>query len=515
MKRGFFPIILLCLLVATPACTGYQELIRNWERYEPTPFYRDYAKARPGIEIPPAPRNANFENQVAKIKEMKKKWEKALETVEEEGAFLRPELSRFRELFPASTDPSIGEAVLARGFSLQDLEILALVRNPGVKGAERTLRASIEAYSQVWNLDEILRQYTAFTESLMSGIGPMVGEEAIEMKFPFPGVLALKGEIVTQEVKAARETLEIARRTAITESRKAYWNFIFFIRAQEINREMLGLLQHLQAVATTRYETGETSFQDLIKIHIERDKLEEELKTLREEQRNFEVKILEILDLPPTTKMGVPTALVPPKEVPHPDSLFPIALKSRQELRQMSAMIAKMERMIEMAETMIYPPYSLSLSLFQDEAISQVGAMKMQEPFPAKTTASMGAGLPKMPWYGKNDAYLRETRQKLAALREDLKKMENETIFMVREAWFRLDQARREEALYAERVVNLSQAALEVSTRGYETGKVTFADVIDSYTGWLNDNLSAERRRSNLGISRAELQEVLGVGWKD
>ncbi|MBI5967275.1 MAG: hypothetical protein HY882_05405, partial [Deltaproteobacteria bacterium] len=203
MNRRFFPIMALCLLVAVPACSGYQELIRSWERYEPTPFYRDYAKARPVSEIPPTPRDANFENQVAKIKEMKKKWEKALETVEEEGAFYRPEPSRLKELRPAATDLSTAEAVLARGFSLQDLEILALVRNPGVKAAERTLRASIEAYSQVWNLDEILRQYTAFTEDLMTGVGPMVGEETIEMKFPFPGVLALKGEIVTQEVKAS------------------------------------------------------------------------------------------------------------------------------------------------------------------------------------------------------------------------------------------------------------------------------------------------------------------------
>ncbi len=96
----------------------------------------------------------------------------------------------------------------------------------------------------------------------------------------------------------------------------------------------------------------------------------------------------------------------------------------------------------------------------------------MKEPFAMATTASTGAGLPKMPWYGSNDAYLRETRQKLAALREDLKRMEDETVFRVREAWFRLDQARREEALYAGRVVGLSQAALDVSTRGYETGKV-------------------------------------------
>ena len=131
------------------------------------------------------------------------------------------------------------------------------------------------------------------------------------------------------------------------------------------------------------------------------------------------------------------------------------------------------------------------------------------------TTASTGAGLPKKPWYGSNDAYLGETRQKLAALREDLEGARAETLFRVREAWFRLDLANREEALYDKRVVNLSQAALEVSTRGYETGNVTFADVIASYSNWLKDNLALERRKSDLGISRAELEEAVGSPWKD
>jgi len=514
MKKGFFLPWALGMTMMIPACTGYQELIRSWERYEPTPLYRDYAQPGLAKQIPSTPVDQNFEKGVQNLKERKKGWEDSLKVPEKEDGFYRPDPSRFGTLLPAGKDPSLAEEVLTKGFTLEDLEILALVRNPGMKAAERTLRASLEAYSQVSNLDEILRQYTAFTEGLMTGIGPMEGGESMEVKFPFPGVLALKGEIVTQEVIASKEMLGIARRMAITQSRQAYWELLLTIRAQKITGEMLRLLKHLEAVATVRYETGKTSFQDLIKIRIETDKLGEDLKTIREEQKNFEAKIREILDLPPETKVGLPIAQTPQLEIPSLKSLFPVALERRQELRQMRAMVGKMERMIEMAETMIYPPYSLSLSLFQDEAIAQVGTMRMKEPFPVKTTASTGAGLPRMPWYGTNDAYLRETRQKLAALGEDLKKTEDETLFKVREAWFRLDRAKRQEALYAERVVNLSQAALEVSTRAYETGNVAFADVIASYTGWLNDRLALEKERSNLGIARSELEEAVGGPWK-
>jgi outer membrane protein TolC len=64
-------------------------------------------------------------------------------------------------------------------------------------------------------------------------------------------------------------------------------------------------------------------------------------------------------------------------------------------------------------------------------------------------------------------------------------------------------------------VVNLSQAALEVSTRAYETGNISFADVMESYGSWLNSRLSLERERSNLGIARSEVEEAVGGRWKE
>ena len=452
---------------------------------------------------------------MAKLKEMKAQWEKVLETREEGGDFYRPDSDKFERLRPAAIDPVSAERVLAEEFALQDGEVLVMLRNPSVKGAKDRFRATLETYNQAWNLDEILRQYSAFTEDLMTGVGPAKGREPVEMKFPFPGVLALKGEIVSQEVKGSKKTLEIAVRTAITQFRKAYWNLLFSHRAREITTEMLGLLSHLEAVARTRYEAGRTSFQDLIKVSIEKEKVEEDLRSIGEQQRNIEAKILEILDLKPTAGAIVPKVVRPESNVPSLDLVYSLALQKRQELQRTRDEIGKMERMIEMVETAVYPLYSLNLSLFQDEAVSQVGTYRKKEPFEVTTTASTGAGLPKKPWYGSNDAYLGETRQKLAALREDLEGARAETLFRVREAWFRLDLANREEALYDKRVVNLSQAALEVSTRGYETGNVTFADVIGSYSNWLKDNLALERRRGDLGISRAELEEAVGSPWKD
>ncbi|MBW1819060.1 MAG: TolC family protein, partial [Deltaproteobacteria bacterium] len=232
---------------------------------------------------------------------------------------------------------------------------------------------------------------------------------------------------------------------------------------------------------------------------------------LEETQRNIEAKLLELLSLPPDVRLGTPKRIETTREMPVLDTLYGLALERRQELRRKRAVIGKMERMVEMIETMVIPPFTLNLSLYEDEAINKVGFTATKETFPVKTKAYTGAGLPKMPGYGSNDAYLRKTKRKLQALREDLKENEAVTVTMVRKAWFDLDLARREELLYRDRIVQQTQAALDVSLRGYESGNVTFADMVSSYKIWLQARLNVYKKRSDLESAWAELEKTVGV----
>jgi len=166
--------------------------------------------------------------------------------------------------------------------------------------------------------------------------------------------------------------------------------------------------------------------------------------------------------------------------------------------------------MIEMAKRMILPSYSMNLSLYADRSVNQVGTQAGKPTFMTSSAASVGAGLPKLPWYGAQDAYLRETRQKLLALKKELANSEAATHTAVRQAWFVLARAVREFRLYGKSVVKLSQVALSVSNRGYEAGNLSFADVIGSYTLWLDANLALERRRADAGITQAELDKIVG-----
>ncbi len=486
--------------VVAPALGGYRDLKQEMDAYTP-PIVRQ----PPVVAGPTVDRSLeDFDETKRAIEAMRNRWADMANR-----RLLAPDTA---PLTSAASDDAQTLAILKHQFSLDATRALIILRNPAVSAAAYRVQAALEGFGQVTQLDEILRQYAAFTEGVMAGVGPMRGGgDAIGMKFPFPGVAALKGQVAEKNVEAELHRLGMIRRDTVARGSKAYWNLLYTHRALRITRTTLDRLDHLESVATTRYGAGKTSYQDVVKIRIGREKLGEQLNTLTKQRTNLETELLALMNIPPGPSLGWPRTTTPDTSLPKLAALYPLALENRQELKRMRAMVGRMERMLEMAETMIQPAFSQNYALYADDAIVQVGSAAMQPTFNTSVPATRGKGLPKNAWFGSRDAYLRETRRKLDALKADLADGEARTRLLVRTGWFDLDRARRERNLYKNRLVELAQTSLDVSTRGYESGKVSFADVIASYTGWLDVNLASERRTSDLGIARVELERRIGT----
>jgi outer membrane protein TolC len=508
MKIKLLMIDLIVLGLAVSAQAGYGDLKDAYESYKPTPYYESQLRTaeKPITSAPDDSFKQDME--ILNAKRFQESQKDKGRIVQEVIGDLDSELMSV--LDPSATDSFAAAAFLRESYDLKTLITMVILRNPSITAAEKNYRAAIEKISQVTELDTILRQYSAFTEGVMTGVGPMKGKDPVNMKFPFPGVTALKAQVAQQEIKIARLELEKSIRNAVSATKKSYWNLLYVKQARAITQEIMILLTHLEGVATTRYEAGRTSYQDVIKIRINKETLKERLVTLEEREKNLEVSILAGLNLPAESVMGIPERQIMEAPVPDINFIYVQAQNHRQEIRQIRAIIGKMERMLEMAETMILPPFSLNLSLYQDEAVMRVGTFNKMGTFPQTTAASRGAGLPKNSWYGTNDAYLRQIRQNIEALKAKSKSVEDNTIRLVRKVWFDLDQAKREESLYARTIVDLAQTSLEVSTQGYESGKVMFADVFASYDLWFKARLALERKRSDVGVTWAELEKSVG-----
>lgn len=511
MKYFFSLLAVFSLLNTGAALAGYDSLQKDFDSYQPKSYYTPIFAHEKGKQDDGAAGDTTFRQQIEQLKTLKEEWQDSLADPAGHEGFFRPELLKTGQLAETAAHDSTTAALLADRFTVDDLEILALFRNPAIKSAEDSARAAVESISQISELDAILYRYTAFTESLMSGIGPMKGENAVKNRFPFPGLTALKGGIAVQEVTVARQQLEIARRSVLTSLRRGYWNLLFTHQAIEIQGDTVQLLANLEAVAQSRYESGDTGFADLLQVRIKRQLMEDERQTLVEKKLTLEAMVLQLLNLPPETAVGIPGGVEVNGIAVDLDTLYRMALTNRQEIRQKQAQIVKMEKMVELGETMILPPFTLGFSWFEDEAAAQVGSAAPQKTFATSTSASRGAGLPMNPWYGTSDSYLNRSRFALMALKNDLKRVEKETIYQVRAAWFELDRAERQQKLYTSSVVELSRAAWEVSSRGYGTGSVPFATVMGAHGEWLKTMIALARATSDLAIARSELEAAIGT----
>ncbi|HSO18279.1 MAG TPA: TolC family protein, partial [Desulfosarcina sp.] len=274
MKR--LPTAFAAFVLSVAADTGYggyRDLKRELDAYEPPAMLYQQGTAR----LPAGGGEDDFEAARQIIQAARERWEQL--------ASRRPTaVLGDGDIAPAPADASLDDdralALLRPRFSLLTVQSLILLRSPSVKGAEDRFQAALEGFDQVTQLDEILRRYSAYTAAVMPGVGPMRGMgDTIQMKFPFPGVTALKGQVAEQNVAAAKHEMDMVRRDTVAQGTKAYWNLLYAHRALEVTRDTLHRLNHLESVATTRYGAGKTSYQDVIKIRIGREKLEDQLNT--------------------------------------------------------------------------------------------------------------------------------------------------------------------------------------------------------------------------------------------
>jgi len=406
--------------------------------------------------------------------------------------------------------------IFARELHKTELLTLVFLRNSKIKAAKDRLDAARQAIRQVENLDAVLRQYAAFTSALSNGVGPMK-EAMVQEKFPFPAVAALKGQIARQAVIIAQENLEISRRSALVKCEQEFWNLYYNHQAQKLTAEMSHLLEHLESVARSRYQTGKAGFQELIQVQITLEEIRDKQTTLHRKQKSLEANLKQLLDLGSITEMGLPVIDPSHLQVTSKAHDIPIstldklAQDNRQEIRIAKAQITRMELLIDLAESMILPPFTLNLADFSNKTIQQVGSGAKSAAFKDDIKAQVGAGLPRAPWFGTNDPYIESSRHILLGQKAMLADLQAATKADIFERWFQLDKASRNVTLYHTKIVDLSQAALDVVTQGYETGETPFAQVNISYQNWLNSRLALAKSKSDLGIAMSRLQERLGI----
>jgi hypothetical protein len=515
-KKLILPASLAVLLVTAGVAFagGFSSLKKDYMEYGGSEYLKENLSVEAPITVAPENQGEGLKELRAVKKELggRKSIEaKALEeSIIRNGLFMPgPFLwEKVKQVPKDETEIKGFERLLTDEYNLETVLAVALRNNQDIKRSLESARAALEKYDQVANLDEILNQYAVFTKNLKIRLGKPLHKRPLTLDFPFPGMLALKGNIVDKEVLIARLKLERTVQDVITRVRETYYEAVYLDNAVSVTKEVLELLRRTREVINTVYTTGKSSLNDVVKIQIEIDRVENELVETVEKKYSMQLKLNKLLDIsegftPPVVPELTPLSLAYVEE-----ELFREGEVTRNEIKMKLAKLDRMRLLIEMAEKRFYPDFTLGFSLFENRILKQVGT---DAPEPAFPTRPMVRGAN---WFGSNDAFIRETRKKYRALEEEIEELKNSTVYEIDQALYRYENAGRLRTLFESRLVPKTKLTVEINETMYITGKVDFMDLIDSQQLYLNFSLSLKKSIKDMNVEAARLERLVGSAIK-
>ncbi|MBI5416422.1 TolC family protein [Candidatus Poribacteria bacterium] len=423
------------------------------------------------------------------------------------------------------------ENEFSNNLNLNILITYAYINNPELKSIRNKWKASLQQYPQEIYLDNILKQYNSFTKVLDVKLGTQYQKEFMTKKFPLPGLLTIKGDIVKTNVIMESLEYEKTLRNLITEIKMNYYDFIFLLQSIKIVKENQAFLKVITTIAESKYSTGGSNFSDIIKTHIEIAKLDYELIELNNEIDTIKAKFNSLLncrdvkfcistDTNSTKTQNVETqnfVSLPDYKISITiDDLYKLTDENQQELKRIRTQIEKMQFMLEMGKRMYLPEFTTGASYFEDKS-EILGGINTDMNSNMNKTFNPATDLMMMPdyfWFNKNDAYLEELKYEIESMKNMLSSEKNKYIYSAKSLYLKLDVVERKINLYKSTLIPRSEEALKAVITAYQTGKVDIEEIIDSFETYLEFQLEYYKVVKEYRNNLLELENNVGVNLK-
>lgn len=397
---------------------------------------------------------------------------------------------------PAEQDPFAGLAELERSLLVQEV----LRRNPSIEAAREAWGAALERFPQVTSLDDPSVGYAAAPRSFGSSAVKDGHRVEVAQRLPFPGKLALRGEIALASAEVAGNAFEEARVRLAETASILFDDYTLAARALEITAAHQALLEDLLRIATTRYAAGEGSQQDPLQAEVERARLLHEERSLRAESRIAHARINALLHRTP----GAPLP-APPRGLAQPAAreidraiLVDRALRERSELRAAQARVRAREASVALARRDFFPDVTLVSGwdgFWQEKEIRPSVGLELELPIQI----------------GRRRAALAEARAELAGAEREQTALEDEVRLEIETSAERLAEAHHLLGIIESRLLPAARDRVAAARAGFGAGRNDFGSLIEAERSLRDAELEREQSLADLFRRQAELARASGA----
>lgn len=411
--------------------------------------------------------------------------------------------SRFTEPVARNEAPSTDaelDHMLSEPLDLEVLTKIAMDRNPELKEALARTKAGIEEVQRAGALDDPmlkvetwgipLNKPAAFNQDQTNMLG-------LRQTFPFPGNLNLRGEAALRDAESTYQVYRNRRLDVAQRLRKAYLEYYSMSKEIDIHLEHVAIMREIERISEVKYKNGVVSQQDVLKPQVELVMLHNEVLAMNQHLESAKATINALLFRPPEASLGKP------REPAFPDETFDVQDLSQKALSRPDVLAAQLkarstEAMVKLASREAnLPDFS-------------IGADYWQLPGAPNDAYSLMFSI-NLPWFtGKHSAEVAKMEHALRADQAAVETAKGAALFEVRDAYLKVEAARKSLVLFKGELLPKSAQSAEVSRANYEKDKASFLDLLDAERSHRDVKLKFSQALVSYETAVADLERAVG-----
>ncbi len=312
---------------------------------------------------------------------------------------------------------------------------------------------------------------------------------------PFPGKKKLDGTIGRLGVRVSEAQYGLRRVELVREVKTAFFEVLATGRLVEVARELVGVAESSAATARKRVQAGAAADQEQLRAEIPLEEARTELAGFEREQETARQKLANVLGRPDLKGAPVSGALAEAANLSLLNEGPERWLTRHPSVAAAQASKARAEAEVRRARLEPYPDVKL-------------GAAGGQEAGQAGSIVQFTLTVP-VPLIDRSKGRKQEAQANVGGAEAELAAVEQRLLREWGIASQRLRTAAEQVANYRDRILPKANEAWRLVQRGFEEGKFTFIDLLDTQRTAAQARLAYQQKLLELNLAQADVEALL------
>ncbi|MFT5971212.1 MAG: cobalt-zinc-cadmium efflux system outer membrane protein [Flavobacteriales bacterium] len=195
--------------------------------------------------------------------------------------------------------------------SLKGYQLEAVENNQGLKAQYKRFEAGLQKASQMSSLPDPNLSFAYFVSPIETRVGPQQARISLSQMFPWFGTLSVQNDIWTLKAEADFQKFINAKNELYYRVSEAYYPLWELNKRRGIQRENILLLESYKAIATSKFENGQSPLVDVLRVDIILAEAKTKLEILEDRilalERNFNL----LLNRDAGKAIGIDSLIIP------------------------------------------------------------------------------------------------------------------------------------------------------------------------------------------------------------